>query len=581
MRKLRDGLAVLVIVGTLTISVATAAAGPSGGSGTDRATTATQAKGKTGELAVVYADGVDAATARVAVQEAGGTVTHEVTNIGVARVFTEDAGFERAVLASGAVEGVARNHAVGTSRAGMAHKFAEERALEDRAAFKAGSTAPSSGKPGPETFSSLQWDMDMIDAAEAHATTKGDGVRVGIIDTGIDASHPDLAGNFDASLSRNFTTDIPDIDGPCEFAGCKDPADVDHGGHGTHVAGTVAADDNGFGIMGVAPDATLVNLRAGQDSGYFFFVETVDALTYAADNGIDVVNMSFYTDPWLYNCDSEDDYVSPEMTDEIRSQISDQAVIREGILRAVENARSAGVTLVAAAGNQATDLAADERSDASSPDYPPGNEMERVVTSDCLDLPSEAPGVIQVSSIGPSQNKADYSTYGADGAIDVAAPGGWYRDHIGTPEHRTPQNMILSTYPEEVAREEGAIGPGNGLKDKDFYKRDCRLGNPCGFYQYLQGTSMASPHVTGVVALIIASYRDAHAGASPTPDQVTEILQSSATDTACPAPEDLVYTDEGRPESWTAHCEGDAAYNGIYGEGIINAAAAVAAAASA
>ena len=104
---------------------------------------------------------------------------------------------------------------------------------------------------------------------------------VGIIDTGIDATHPDLAANFDAALSQNFTTDIPAIDGPCEFARpvCKDPANVDHGGHGTHVAGIVAADDNGFGIMGVAPDATLVNLRAGQDSGYFFFFETVAAIT--------------------------------------------------------------------------------------------------------------------------------------------------------------------------------------------------------------------------------------------------------------------------------------------------------------
>src|SRR4029453_17174101 len=104
-------------------------------------------------------------------------------------------------------------------------------------------------------------------------------------------------------------------DGPCEAEpdhSCEDPANVDEGGHGTHVAGIVAAAANGFGIAGVAPDATLVNLRAGQDSGFFFFFETVAALTYAADNGIDVVNMSFYTDPWLYNCDSRDDIVSGE-----------------------------------------------------------------------------------------------------------------------------------------------------------------------------------------------------------------------------------------------------------------------------
>ena len=117
-------------------------------------------------------------------------------------------------------------------------------------------------------------------------------------------AHPDMAPNFDRSRSRNFTQDIPAIDGPCEYATCIDPADVDDGGHGTHVAGIVAADDNGFGIGGVAPDATLVNLRAGQDSGYFFLYETVAALVEAGNLRLDVVNMSFYTDPWLFNCES-------------------------------------------------------------------------------------------------------------------------------------------------------------------------------------------------------------------------------------------------------------------------------------
>ena len=130
----------------------------------------------------------------------------------------------------------------------------------------------------------------------------GDKVRVGILDTGVDGDHLDLAPNFDAALSRNFTTDIPAIDGACEFAGCLDPADHDDNGHGTHVAGTIAAALNGVGISGIAPEAALVNIRGGQDSGYFFLGPVVNALTYAGDNGLDVVNMSFYVDPWLYNC---------------------------------------------------------------------------------------------------------------------------------------------------------------------------------------------------------------------------------------------------------------------------------------
>ena len=486
-------------------------------------------------------------------------------------------------MASGIAEGVVRNHSIGTTRPGMAHKFAEERALKDRAAYLATASAnpdgPKDKKQGPETFSWLQWNMDMIGATEdeAHETATGDGVLVGIIDTGIDASHPDLAENFDLSLSRNFTTDIPDIDGACEAEpdqSCSDPADVDEGGHGTHVAGIVAAAYNGIGIAGVAPDATLVNLRAGQDSGFFFFFETVAAITYAGENGIDVVNMSFYTDPWLYNCDSRDDIIAGDVSD---AELAQQAMIREGILEAVSFARDSGVTLVAAAGNQHSDLALPTRFDDTSPDYPLNTEKPLTVTNDCLDLPAEAPGVIEVSAIGPSTVKSDYSVWGT-GVIDVAAPGGWFRDHFGTNDFMEPENMILSSYPIEVAREEGAINKGDHLKDPHFYRQDCYDGNECATYQFLQGTSMASPHVVGVVALIIEAHGtpDGSGGYDLAPDAVYEILTSTATETPCPDPALLDYTQEGRPADWNATCVGTAAYNSNYGFGIVNAAAAVA-----
>lgn len=154
-----------------------------------------------------------------------------------------------------------------------------------------------------DPLDSKLWGMDMINAGEAHKIQSGDKrVTVGIMDTGVDASHPDIAPNFDHKLSRNFVTDIPEIDGPCEVESCVDPAGVDEGGHGTHVAGTVAAAKNGIGVSGVAPDVSIVNVRAGQDAGYFFVGPTVNALTYSADAGLDVVNMSFYVDPWAYNC---------------------------------------------------------------------------------------------------------------------------------------------------------------------------------------------------------------------------------------------------------------------------------------
>ena len=130
-------------------------------------------------------------------------------------------------------------------------------------------------------------------AGESYAVERGKpGVLVGIMDTGIDASHPDIAPNLNVALSRNFTTDIELIDGKCSQEpdkSCSDPATVDENSHGTHVAGTVASPINGLGMAGVAPGVTLVNIRAGQDSGFFFLEPTIQAMQYAGDVGIDVV----------------------------------------------------------------------------------------------------------------------------------------------------------------------------------------------------------------------------------------------------------------------------------------------------
>ena len=97
--------------------------------------------------------------------------------------------------------------------------------------------------------------MRMVKADQAHQITTGSKkVRVGVMDTGVQADHPDIHPNFDYKLSRNFVTDIPSFDGPCEHASCVDPIGEDDGGHGTHVAGTIAASLNGFGVSGVAPE---------------------------------------------------------------------------------------------------------------------------------------------------------------------------------------------------------------------------------------------------------------------------------------------------------------------------------------
>ena len=153
------------------------------------------------------------------------------------------------------------------------------------------------------------WGLRMVKADRARKFTSGKkNVLVGVLDTGIDASNPDIAPNFSFGLSRNFAPDMPVdelgqvVDGLWQVASCRDPIGTDDGGHGTHVAGTIGAAANGFGVSGVAPSITLVELKGGQDSGFFFLQPTVDAIVYAGDAGLDVVNMWFFVDPWLYNC---------------------------------------------------------------------------------------------------------------------------------------------------------------------------------------------------------------------------------------------------------------------------------------
>lgn len=539
-------------------------------------TAARQPTGSATEYVVSFEGGAEQGVA--AIEAAGGEVVDVQEEVGLALVSTTDGAFVDDVRSQSGVTGAVLNHSVGTATPGMPHRYVEER--PEVAAGTAMGTGASNDRaprhPGAEPLADQQWDMEMIGAtpAAAHRRATGAGVDVGIIDTGVDGTHPDIAPNFDAERSRNFTMDIPEVDGPCETPTCIDPSDTDPNGHGTHVAGIVAGARNGYGTAGVAPDATLVNLRAAQDSGYFFVYETVAALVEAGDLGLDVVNMSFYTDPWLFNCASRDDYVSGDVSDE---EIAQQAMIRELVLAGVSYAYGHGVTLVGAAGNEHLDLALPTRSDASSPDFPPGSERERVVTNNCLDLPGEAPEVIGVSSIGPSTTKSDFSNYGLD-EVEVSAPGGFFRDFFGTPDFQTPANNVLSPVSLEGAIFRELVDPATGDPIDPLAIEHCDDQGVCSLYAYFQGTSMASPHAAGVAALAIQRHGDRTGGGgrSLDPATVREILEDSATNHACPPGGVEDYTDEGRDPSWNATCVGTLDENGFYGEGIVSATGAVA-----
>ena len=204
--------------------------------------------------------------------------------------------------------------------------------------------------------------------AGSYAVNRGAGARVGDIDTGIDMTNTDIMPNVDVAASCVFLyADTPTAD-PSEQVtrgDCSDKAALqDLAGHGTHTAGTIAAPLNGMGVSGVAPEAKVVVLKAGTAQGYFFTQSVVDALRYAGDQHLDAVNMSFFADPWLFNC---------------RNYKEQKAIIQE-ISAAARYAQQQGVVLVAAAGNEGIDLN-HPVSDEISPDFPPDAAVTRPVNN--------------------------------------------------------------------------------------------------------------------------------------------------------------------------------------------------------
>ena len=580
MRRMR----MLAVTGAL--AIAGSAVGATVG-GTGAVAAPTQAR----TFQVLADSGVTAGALSRTLTRAGAQVVRQNTAIGLVTVTSTDAGFAARARRLAGVAGAAADRSIATAPSGRQvkpHPVEKEHVFTTSRANGTGQAVPAPPE-GQDPLDGLLWGMKMINAFEAHAIERGGKVRVGILDTGVDGSHLDIAPNFDAKLSRNFTHDIEAIDGPCEYVGCVDPANVDDDGHGTHVAGTIGAALNGVGVSGVAPEATLVNIRGGQDSGYFFLAPVVDALTYAGNEGLDVVNMSFYVDPWLYNCAGG----APQ--DQAVEAVAEQNMIIEAMTRALGYATGHGVALVGALGNDHDDLSK-PRTDLSSPDY--DNPLydwdsapyaRTIGNATCLNLPVEGPDVIGVSAVGPSGTKSDFSNYTTDldsGEIEVSAPGGWFRDGFGTSSFRTNGNLILSAAPLNVLQSTGEVDKNGNItaqgRDSGVLKNctnDKQNENTasCAYYQWLQGTSMAAPHASGVAALVVA----AHGEGTSVEDfglasaSTRALLMNTATNHACPAGGVRSYVREGRSGEYTATCVGDADFNGFYGDGIVNALGAV------
>ena len=191
-----------------------------------------------------------------------------------------------------------------------------------------------------------------VDAVAAWDITRGGGTKVAIIDSGVAIDHEDISHKVVARA--NFSDTIID-----------EPADYDRYGHGTHVAGIVAAEHNSTGVAGVCPDCTILDVKVLGDTGAGSSSAVAEGIDWAVANGAKVINMSL-----------------------------GQSVPSLTLEAAIKNAWSKGVVLVAAAGNSGT----------QAPIYP-----------------AAYPKVIAVAATDNNDVKAPFSTYGE--WVDVAAPG--------------------------------------------------------------------------------------------------------------------------------------------------------------
>ena len=315
----------------------------------------------------------------------------------------------------------------------------------------------------PDEGDANAWGLSAIGAVEAQKVDVPRAtVTVAVMDTGIDPDHQDLKDRIDASRSVGCQVNgIPNQD-PSAW---KD----DHY-HGTHVAGTIAASHNGYGVDGVAPDATLIAIKTSNKAGSFYPEYVACAFDWAAEHNVDVSNSSYYMDPYAFWMPNE----------------ASQAAGLEAASRAVRYSKEHGVVNFAAEGNSDDDHD-NPTIDKDSPNDVEGAAVERNVAGG-IDVPAMLnDSVLSVSALklptgaDPATAKlerAGFSNYGKN-SVDVAAPG----------------QRIWSTMP--------------------TWEKDPPFG-------YLSGTSMASPHAAGVAALVKEIHPDY------TADEVIALVKKQA-----------------------------------------------------
>lgn len=308
-------------------------------------------------------------------------------------------------------------------------------------------------------FNTIQWAPQAVKAPQAWAEGyTGKGVRVAVIDGGIFGTHPDLAANVDAVAARSFVALDPAAT-PAANA-CRTAWNCDTGTlwHGTHVAGIVAAADNSIGVVGIAPEATIVPVKA-LHSGSGSFGAVIQAILYAATDGdADIINMSLGA-------------VFPRNAD-------GAAELTSALNRAVNTAGRLGVLVISSAGNDALDV-----------DH----------TGNLIVTPAQSGNGLAVSSTGPlgfaygATNFSRFSSYSNFGTslVSVAGPGGDFayegNELCTLPTTTAPVTIPCWAFDMVLSTSRGSAASAGG-------------------YTWTAGTSMSAPAASAVAALIKQRY---------------------------------------------------------------------------
>jgi len=332
---------------------------------------------------------------------------------------------------------------------------------------------PPNNPAGVDSRFNLQWGHTAVKAVDAwHAGHEGQGARVAVLDSGFQLRHPEMVGRFDPACTADMTGEgIEYRPNP------SDPSGIFS--HGMHTAGTVGAARNGIGTIGVAPRATLCLVKVLFNRGTGNFGDVAEGIMYAADKNVDVISMS--------------------LGGSIQKSSRGASTLRELIDRAVSYAYKHGALVVTSAGN-----------DGESADSP----MISGTPADLIHLPSDSPQAISISATAPHgwakapnntflDNPASYTNYGRS-VINLAAPGG-----------------------DRLASVTGTCTIAGLTRACNVFDLVFSTGARNSFY-WSAGTSMATPHVSGVAALIVSKYGKMH------PAKLRAYLNSGADDLGVP-----------------------------------------------